>query len=62
MSHVENKRINRSVVQSVKSHLGFMNEEQILFLKVAYAKTTPALLTMSNLCVQRNYTRGVSYG
>ena len=43
-SLVENKRINGSVVQSVKAHLGPVTEEQIPYLKAAYAKNKPRLV------------------
>ena len=37
-SLVENKRINGKVVQTVKANLGAVTEEQIPYLKAAYAK------------------------
>jgi len=43
-SLVENKRINGRVVQTVKAHLGPVTEEQIPFLKAAYAKNKPLIV------------------
>ncbi|MCL1791294.1 MAG: 2-C-methyl-D-erythritol 4-phosphate cytidylyltransferase [Peptococcaceae bacterium] len=43
-SLVENKRVNGRVVQSVKAYLGPVAEEQIPFLKAAYAKNKPRLI------------------
>lgn len=43
-SLVENKRINGRVVQSVKANLGPVTEEQIPFLKAAYAKNKPRII------------------
>lgn len=43
-SLVENKRVNGQVVQSVKANLGPVKEEQIPFLKAAYAKKKPRLV------------------
>jgi hypothetical protein len=43
-SLVENKRVNGKVVQSVKAHLGPVSEEQIPYLKAAYAKNKPRLI------------------
>ena len=37
-SLVENKRVNGKVVQKVKANLGAVTEEQIPYLKAAYAK------------------------
>jgi len=43
-SLVENKRINGSVVQSCKAYLGSVTEDQIPYLKAAYAKKKPRLV------------------
>jgi len=43
-SLVENKRINGKVVQAVKANLGPVTEEQIPYLKAAYAKKKPRLV------------------
>jgi hypothetical protein len=43
-SLVENKRVGRSVVQSRKAYLGPVTEEQIPYLKAAYAKKKPKLV------------------
>lgn len=43
-SLVENKRIDGKVVQTVKANLGPVTEEQIPFLKAAYAKNKPRLV------------------
>lgn len=43
-SLVENKRINGHVVQFVKANLGAVTEEQIPYLKAAYAKKKPRLV------------------
>lgn len=43
-SLVENKRVNGQVVQSVKANLGPVTEDQIPFLKAAYAKKKPRLV------------------
>ena len=43
-SLVENKRVNGNVVQSVKAHLGPVTEDQIPFLKAAYAKKKPRII------------------
>lgn len=43
-SLVENKRINGKVVQTVKANLGPVTEDQIPFLKAAYAKNKPRLV------------------
>lgn len=43
-SLVENKRINGKVVQSVKANLGPVTEDQIPFLKAAYAEKKPRLV------------------
>jgi len=43
-SLVENKRVNGKVVQSVKANLGPVTEDQIPFLKAAYAKKKPRLV------------------
>ena len=43
-SLVENKRINGKVVQTVKANLGPVTEEQIPYLKAAYAKKKPRLV------------------
>ena len=42
-SLVENKRINGKVVQTVKANLGPVTEEQIPYLKAAYARKKPRL-------------------
>ena len=43
-SLVENKRINGKVVQIVKVNLGPVTEDQIPYLKAAYAKNKPRLV------------------
>jgi hypothetical protein len=43
-SLVENKRAGKRVVQTVKANLGPVTEEQIPYLKAAYAKKKPKLL------------------
>lgn len=43
-SLVENKRINGKVKQSVKANLGPVTQDQIPFLKAAYAKKKPRLV------------------
>jgi len=43
-SLVENKRVNGQVVQLVKANLGPVTEDQIPFLKAAYAKKKPRLI------------------
>jgi hypothetical protein len=43
-SLVENKRVNGAVVQFRKAHLGPVTEEQIPYLKAAYAKKKPRLV------------------
>lgn len=43
-SLVENKRIEGKVVQVVKANLGAVTEEQIPYLKAAYAKKKPRLV------------------
>ena len=43
-SLVENKRNDGKVVQTVKANLGPVTEEQIPFLKAAYAKNKPRLV------------------
>lgn len=43
-SLVENKRVNGKVKQTVLAYLGPVTEEQIPFLKAAYAKKKPRLV------------------
>lgn len=43
-SLVENKRINGRVVQTVRANLGPVTEDQIPYLKAAYAKKKPRLV------------------
>lgn len=43
-SLVENKRIDGKVVQIVKANLGPVTEEQIPYLKAAYATKKPRLV------------------
>lgn len=43
-SLVENKRINGHIKQTVKAYLGPVTEDQIPFLKAAYAKKKPKLI------------------
>jgi len=43
-SLVENKREGKKVVQSVKANLGPVTEDQIPYLKAAYAKNKPRLV------------------
>ena len=43
-SLVENKRVDGKVVQTVKANLGPVTEEQIPYLKSAYAKKKPRLV------------------
>lgn len=43
-SLVENRRIDGKVVQTVKVNLGPVTEEQIPYLRAAYAKKKPRLV------------------
>lgn len=43
-SLVENKRVNGKAVQTVKTNLGPVTEEQIPYLKAAYARKKPRLI------------------
>lgn len=43
-SLVENKRVDGKVVQTVKAYLGPVTEDQIPYLKAAYAKKKPRLV------------------
>lgn len=43
-SLVENKRVNGKVKQKVKAYLGPVTEEQIPYLKAAYAQKKPRLV------------------
>ena len=43
-SLVENKRVNGKVVQTVKANLGPVTEDQIPYLKAAYARKKPRLV------------------
>jgi len=43
-SLVENKRVNGKVKQSVKANLGPVTQDQIPYLKAAYAKNKPRLV------------------
>ena len=43
-SLVENKRVGGKVVQTVRANLGPVLEEQIPYLKAAYAKKKPRLV------------------
>lgn len=43
-SLVENKRINGKVKQTVIANIGPVNEDQIPYLKAAYAKKKPKLV------------------
>ena len=43
-SPVENKRIDGKVVQIVKANLGPVTQDQIPYLKAAYAKRKPRLV------------------
>lgn len=43
-SLVQNKRIDGQVKQSVRAYLGSVTEEQIPYLKAAYAKKKPRLV------------------
>ena len=43
-SLVENKRVDGRVVQRVKANLGPVTEEQIPYLRAAYAKKKPRLV------------------
>ena len=43
-SLVENRRIDGSVVQTCKAYLGPVSEDQIPYLKAAYAKKKPRLV------------------
>lgn len=43
-SLVENNRVDGKVVQTVKANLGPVTEEQIPYLKAAYAKKKPRLI------------------
>lgn len=40
-SLVENKRVNEKVVQTVKINFGAVDQEQIPYLKAAYARHKP---------------------
>ena len=44
-SLVENKRVEGRVVQTVKANLGPVTEDQIPFLKAAYSKKKPRLIS-----------------
>jgi hypothetical protein len=52
-SLVENKRENGKVVQYVKAYLGPVTEEQIPYLKAAYAKNKPRLVYDEAGCGER---------
>lgn len=43
-SLVENKRVNGKVVQTVKANLGPVTQDQIPYLKAAYAEKKPRLI------------------
>jgi hypothetical protein len=43
-SIVENKRVKGKVVQTVKVNIGPVTEEQIPYLKAAYARKKPKLI------------------
>ena len=43
-SLVENKRVNGKVKQTVRAYLGSVTEDQIPYLKAAYAKKKPRLV------------------
>jgi hypothetical protein len=43
-SLVKNNRVDGRVVQTVKANLGPVNEDQIPYLKAAYAKKKPRLI------------------
>lgn len=43
-SLVQNKRIDGQVKQNVRAYLGSVTEEQIPYLKAAYAKKKPRLV------------------
>jgi hypothetical protein len=43
-SLVENRRQGRKVVQSVRANLGPVSEDQIPYLKAAYARKKPRLV------------------
>ena len=43
-SLVENKRVSGKVKQNVRAYLGSVTEEQIPYLKAAYAKKKPRLV------------------
>jgi hypothetical protein len=43
-SLVENKRVNGKVIQTVKANLGSVTDEQIPYLKAAYAQKKPRLV------------------
>lgn len=43
-SLVENRRIDGAVVQICKAYLGSVTEDQIPYLKAAYAKNKPRLV------------------
>ena len=43
-SLVENKRVDGKVVQTVKANLGPVTEDQIPYLKAAYAEKKPRLV------------------
>ena len=43
-SLIENKRVGRNVVQTVRANLGPVTEDQIPFLKAAYSKRKPQII------------------
>ena len=59
-SLVENKRVNGSVVQSVKANLGPVSEDQIPFLKAAYSVKKPRLVyDDGDPCGEKNEREGL---
>lgn len=52
-SLVENKRESGKVIQYVKAYLGPVTEEQIPYLKAAYAKNKPRLVYDDLRCSER---------
>ena len=57
-SLVENRRENGKVVQYVKAYLGSVNEDQIPYLKAAYAKHKPRLVYDEADCGERKPLNG----
>lgn len=54
-SLVENRRENGKVIQYVKAYLGPVMEDQIPYLKAAYAKNKPRLVYDDDNCSERKF-------